>query len=73
MRVRDECVKGMKSTIDQLNPNMKVIEDRAESTKKDPRKQCEEQLVKMRVQSKSAIAKLLARTRSKASRHRTCR
>ena len=58
MRNRDEYVTDMKSTIDKLNANMKVLEDRAESAKKDARKQYEAQLEKMRAQSKSAIAKL---------------
>ncbi len=58
MRNRDEYVKDMKSTIDKLNANMKVLEDRAEGAKKDARKQYEAQLEKMRAQSKSAIAKL---------------
>ena len=58
MRNRDEYVKDMKSTIDKLNANMKVLEDRAEGAKKDARKQYQAQLEKMRAQSKSAIAKL---------------
>lgn len=58
MKSRDAYVKQMKSSLDKLNANMKVLEDRAEGAKKDARKQYEEQLAKMRAQSKSAIAKL---------------
>jgi hypothetical protein len=58
MQSRDEYIKNIKSSIDKLNANMKVLEDRTEDAQKDARKTYEEQLVKMRAQSKLAIAKL---------------
>lgn len=58
MSKKDDYVSKMKAQLDELNDEMNVIEAKARDAKQEARAKYEEQMEKVRLQSKLASAKL---------------
>ncbi|QSI76034.1 MULTISPECIES: hypothetical protein [Niveibacterium] len=58
MSKRDEYIETVKHQLDEMNANMNQLEAKAQAAREDARDKYKEELVKMRQQSKLAVAKL---------------
>lgn len=57
MSKRDEYIETVKHQLDEMNANMNQLEAKAQAAREDARDKYKEELVKMRQQSKLAVAK----------------